>query len=268
VTTAVALEVHPLAELIPPMTAEEYAEHKADIESNGLLSSITLYEDKILDGRHRYRACSELGIEPGYIDYEGDDPASYVISLNLHRRHLTTGQKAHAALALLDYEKEKAKERQAHGKTAPGKTLMQNSAEAPDHKAATAEAGKRLGVSRDSVEKARRIAKQRPDLAEKVKSGEISLNAAVEEQLGYSTAGGRSNGQSGKTYFGKGDKWQESTEPLARYLASWAKRNYEFAHLNYREAAKRTKRIDNLIAGLEAARSDLEPRTQKAKLTL
>jgi len=68
-------------------------------------------------------------------------------------------------------------------------------------------------------------------------------------------------------YFGKGDKWKESTEPLRRYLAAWEKRGFEFAHLNPRQAAARVKRIDGLIDGLIAARADLEPRSEKATLT-
>lgn len=187
-TTATALEVHPLAELIPPMTDDEFAELLADIATNGLLDPVTLYEDKILDGRHRARACEELGKTPATTDFTGDDPAEFVISKNLHRRHLSTGQRAHAALAFLDYEKEKAKERQraAGGdKTASAEFSIS----APEHKVATAEAGKKFGTSRDSVEKARALAESRPDLSEKVKRGEITLNAAVEENRGRPTNG-------------------------------------------------------------------------------
>lgn len=68
--------------------------------------------------------------------------------------------------------------------------------------------------------------------------------------------------------YGKGDKWHEATEPLARYLTGWEKRGYEFRHLNPREAGKRVARIDQLIAGLTEARADLERRSHRAKLTL
>src|SRR5262249_14476309 len=47
-------------------------------------------------------------------------------------------------------------------------------------------------------------------------------------------ASGRAQG----TYYGKGDKWKETTLPLSRYLASWRTRGYEFRHLNPREAKK------------------------------
>lgn len=47
----------------------------------------------LLDGRHRLKACQELGIEPATREYTGNDPAGFVVSLNLHRRHLDEGQR-------------------------------------------------------------------------------------------------------------------------------------------------------------------------------
>ncbi len=67
----------------------------ADVKAKGGLTDpfIWTYEDKILDGRHRYRACHELGIPCMLKPYEGTDPAGFVL-LNLHRRHLTDDQRA------------------------------------------------------------------------------------------------------------------------------------------------------------------------------
>jgi hypothetical protein len=48
-----------------------------------------LYENKILDGRNRYRACQASGVVPTYESFTGDNPADYVISVNICRRHLT-----------------------------------------------------------------------------------------------------------------------------------------------------------------------------------
>jgi len=83
-----ALEFHPLANIFPLVEGTEFDELMADIREHGLHAPIVVYEDKILDGRNRYRACLAAGIEPTFTAYTGDDPISYVISLNLRRRHL------------------------------------------------------------------------------------------------------------------------------------------------------------------------------------
>jgi len=89
------LQPHPLALLIPEMLQDEYIELLKDIKAHGLQQPITVYEGKILDGRHRHKACIELGKEPKTVDFDGDEAAAkaFVESINVHRRHLTHGQK-------------------------------------------------------------------------------------------------------------------------------------------------------------------------------
>ena len=111
-TKLVKLKPHPLADLIPPMSEEEYTRLRDDIKEQGLLEAITLYEGMILDGRHRYRACEEVGTGIATWEYDGDTPARYVITLNANRRNLTVAQRAAIALSAVGpYEKE-ARERQ------------------------------------------------------------------------------------------------------------------------------------------------------------
>jgi len=86
---------HPLAALFPLMAGEEFDALVTDIKANGLQQNIALFEGKILDGRNRYRACVAAGVAP--VTYNADrliaDPAAYVVSANLHRRHLTAEEK-------------------------------------------------------------------------------------------------------------------------------------------------------------------------------
>jgi hypothetical protein len=103
---------HPLAALVPPMSPEEFDALSADILANGLFEPIVLYEGKILDGRHRYQACVDTGTEPRFREYEGEDPAGYVISSNVHRRHLSASQKAVVALDLERVYAVQARDRQ------------------------------------------------------------------------------------------------------------------------------------------------------------
>jgi protein gp37 len=90
---------HPLSAAFPKMSDAAFAELRADIAANGLLAPITLYEDKVLDGWHRFCACDATGTEPRFRTFEGDESAArqFVVSANLMRRHLDTGERAMVA---------------------------------------------------------------------------------------------------------------------------------------------------------------------------
>ena len=64
----------------------------ADIKENGLIMPIETYQGKIIDGRNRYKACLEASVEPEFNEWNGKGSLiSHVVSLNLNRRHLTSG---------------------------------------------------------------------------------------------------------------------------------------------------------------------------------
>ena len=90
---------HPLSAAFPEMPEKEFRELIADIETHGLQHPIMIYDGMILDGWHRYRACQELSIQPWTQKLGKDlDPVAYVLSGNLHRRHLTGSQRAVAVV--------------------------------------------------------------------------------------------------------------------------------------------------------------------------
>jgi ParB-like chromosome segregation protein Spo0J len=95
------LTAHPLAEMFPLMVEAELAELTADIEENGLQEAIDLYEGQILDGRNRFAACLRCGVEPRFVEYPGDDPLRFIISKNLHRRHLSQAAKGEVVTKIL-----------------------------------------------------------------------------------------------------------------------------------------------------------------------
>jgi acetyl esterase/lipase len=88
---------HPLADLLPLLQGAEFDRFVADIAEQGLLNPITTYQGKILEGRNRALACRAAGIEPRYVEYEGKDPAAFVLSQNLARRHLGPSERAMVA---------------------------------------------------------------------------------------------------------------------------------------------------------------------------
>ena len=73
---------------------EQFDALKADISANGLRQPIVLLDGMILDGGNRYRACIDAGVKPVFTDYNGGNIVSFVLSANLHRRHMTPGQQA------------------------------------------------------------------------------------------------------------------------------------------------------------------------------
>ncbi len=92
------IECHEIARLFPPMTAVEFEAFKANIAEHGLREPIWTYRGKIIDGRNRYLACTELGIAPVYREWNGEGSLlEFVLSLNLHRRHLDQSQRAMVA---------------------------------------------------------------------------------------------------------------------------------------------------------------------------
>jgi hypothetical protein len=160
------LKIHPAAELFPPMTEAEFLGLKEDIREHGQREDIVVWQGQLIDGRHRLRACRELGIEPHIAELmDSTDPWQYVVSHNLHRRHLTTAQRAMVGDKL-------ASRKQGEKKPDSGIPLSQPT---------QAEAAAMLNVSVDSVKQARKIRKTAtPETVAAVERGEITLNAAVE----------------------------------------------------------------------------------------
>lgn len=88
------LQPHPAAELFPLMQGQDFTDLVDDIRENGLREPVVLTPDGLLlDGRNRYRACLELGDDPP-TRVEHSEPWAFVISANLHRRHLSVTQRA------------------------------------------------------------------------------------------------------------------------------------------------------------------------------
>ncbi|WP_431289718.1 MT-A70 family methyltransferase [Burkholderia cepacia] len=87
--------IHPAAHLFPAMNDSEFDEFKEDIRQNGQQVPILVQNGQLIDGRHRYRACCELGIEPKVEEVAaGQSIERLIVSLNQHRRHLSDGQRA------------------------------------------------------------------------------------------------------------------------------------------------------------------------------
>lgn len=158
------------------MNNDEYAALVADIHQHGQREPIWLLDNQILDGRNRWQACCDLGIQPITREYTGPtDMAAlvgFVVSLNLKRRHLDKGQLAFVAL---DIEKALAEEAKARQGARNDITEIFPESRAGEARAQAAEI---VGTNAHYVSDAKKIAQQAPDLAEQVKRGAISLPEA------------------------------------------------------------------------------------------
>jgi ParB-like chromosome segregation protein Spo0J len=159
---------HELADLFPMMPDSEIADMAKDIKANGQRNPIVIHEGKILDGRNRYAACVMAGIDPIEVPFKGKDALSYVLSTNLHRRHLSTSQRAMVAEKLANMERSDTLKTGSRSANLPIGAVSQSSA------------AEKLNVSERSVRDARAIRESSSDLAGKVLSGEITIHAAKE----------------------------------------------------------------------------------------
>jgi ParB-like chromosome segregation protein Spo0J len=157
-----SLRFHPLAEIFPLLQGDAFEALVADIGAHGLREPITVDTNSaILDGRNRYRACLQAGVAVRTQVFDGGDPVAFIISANLHRRHLDESQRAMVADMLATL-------------TLGSNQHAQICAPTQD------EADTMLRVSRRSVQNARKVRQQgTPELIAAVERGEMKVSAAA-----------------------------------------------------------------------------------------
>lgn len=178
------MKIHSLSSIFPKLDDVAFQALKQDIYANGLRNPIIIKNKEVLDGQNRLRACEELGIDPVFQEYEGDDLVEFVLAQNLHRRHLTAGQSATIVALAQDWSL-------AHPKGKQPKSNKINDLDEKSNVAKLPIKGKPLDTQADRSEKsgaskrtqgsADKLVKENPELAKKVATGEISLNAAIKE---------------------------------------------------------------------------------------
>ena len=175
------LKAHELADLFPEMTEAEFNGLTESIKKIGQIDDIILLDGKILEGRSRFAACKIAGIEPRTRDFDsakdipegwkpkndGDQftPLDFVTAKNLHRRHLTTSQRATAA-AMLAAESEKGRPK-----------ASETNGELPIRQD---EAAQMMNVPLTAVQRATKVLKSgSKELKDALKAGKVSLSKAA-----------------------------------------------------------------------------------------
>jgi hypothetical protein len=241
---------HPVAAIFPLLDGDELQRLADDIRAHGLLEPIITHEGMILDGRNRQRACELASVEPRYELWQanGQTPTQFVVSRNLHRRHLTSGQKTVLALDLLPQLEAEAKERQRLSK-GRGKKVSRTQETFTDTGTATAKAAELVGIGHSSVEKAKSIQRRDAEVIDLMRAGRIPTVAA---------AARAANRRVPQIVLGKEDHFNEAIGPLVRYLKVWATRDSISRHVFPEEAQRRLTKLQELVAGIELLNADLE----------
>lgn len=167
------MEFHEAANIFP-LDDEHLDELVDDIKQHGQRISIEIFEGKIIDGRRRWLACKKAGVTPRIVEVSPDDPVAYVLSLNLHRRHLTASQAAMCAQRARAMYDQAAKERQklseGRGKKGENNCSDLNKGQARD------QVGRAFGISGGTVDRAAKVVKDGiPEIAKAVDDGRITV---------------------------------------------------------------------------------------------
>jgi ParB-like chromosome segregation protein Spo0J len=168
-------EFHPVADIFPMMSDRELTDLTDDIREHGLREPIWLHRDgRIVDGRNRYLACGQLALRDAAAGterpvlatrtFEGDDSelVSFVVSLNLKRRHLSEAQRSMVGGRIADMHQGARTD------------LVSIDTKSLD------EAAEIMNVGRASVARAKKVLNSgSPELVRAVDSGEVAVSAAA-----------------------------------------------------------------------------------------
>jgi N6-adenosine-specific RNA methylase IME4 len=160
---------HPAATIFPMMDENELQELADDVRANGLRQPIVILgkdadEYLIVDGRNRFEACKRAGVEPDFVKLDPEvDPVAYVVSLNLHRRHLSESQRGMVAARIATLPKGSNQ----HAPIGAPKTQE--------------EAADLMGVGRRTVQRAREVIQEGvPALVQAVDEGKLAVSVAAQ----------------------------------------------------------------------------------------
>lgn len=175
---------HEYVKLFPELSDEQIQELADDIAANGLRQPITVDEEsRILDGRHRLAACTIAGVAPRFETFRGTDEEklAFVVSTNLHRRHLTQSQRAMIAPKLEQAFKQAAMARKSAALKKGDKAPVPANLPEREKGDSRDKVGEALGVSGKSVDMATKVAsKGVPELSAAVERGQVAVSAAAE----------------------------------------------------------------------------------------
>jgi uncharacterized coiled-coil protein SlyX len=250
---------HPLSAAFPSMPEDEFDALVQDLKENGQREAVILFEGKVLDGWHRYRACDVARVKCVTQQHDGSNPVAFVLSRNLRRRHLTASQRAAAVVAAQGWNARGANQ---HGASAPG---AQPRGSAPGAQPPTvAELAEMAEVSPRTIEQVKTA--QRAGLGEAVRDGTVSAKQAAD--VAKLPPKKRERAVAAIERGEKPDVKKPSSDPRAAGPEEALKARVAELEEKLAEAADEIERLSAVEQGEEAAliqRLQSELRTVKAK---
>ena len=165
-------QISDLAMIFTQQSPSELRALGDSIRDRGLQKPIVLWQGQIIDGRHRYEACVEAGVDPHFMEIPGGlDPLEYVLDENLFRRHMSESQRAISSYRLWEES----------SRGWPG--LGEQETCANLHRFSQQEAAERFNVSRRMLDHARRLMGQDsqavPELRRAAEQGTLAVSDAA-----------------------------------------------------------------------------------------
>jgi len=204
-------EPHELANLFPMMNADEMTALITDMRENGFdtSSAIVTYKGKILDGRNRYAAAQAAKVEPTFLEYEGSDLLSFVLSKNLHRRHLNETQRAGVAAKIANMNEGRPE------KNSPNL----------DSKVSIPKAAEMLNVGKSTVATYKAVAAAEPAMVAKMDAGIMTAHEAYKELKAKQRSEARAEIAAVGAKVAQSEKWSVYHGDIATWKAP---RQYDF----------------------------------------
>lgn len=155
--TIAEYKFHDIANIYPLANEKEFELLKESIKERGQLSPIVIFDKKIIDGRNRYLACKDLGVDPNVDKFTGTEAEAlkYAIELNSGRRHMSKQQ---AAMMAANYVLE--------SRTGTGK------------KVSISNASKMFIVSIKYINRAKSIKEKSDVMAQEILEGKLTIGQA------------------------------------------------------------------------------------------
>ena len=201
------MNFHPACLMLPPMAPHEIDALKASLLRgwDRQKEPILTFDGMILDGRHRFEVCRELGIEPEFAEWSGDNPFRFVWEQHDARRNWRSAEQRQlcydscdASAEAWDAERQQiqtqanqARSEAAKGNRNAAKDRKENSAGTNSSRTVSRPQGQgrakkaaASGTNRGAVQRSAKIRKLadelgKSEIVEAVKNGEISAHAAI-----------------------------------------------------------------------------------------